>query len=235
MLDELASTFASLPVSAQPPAYSSAIIEENCLRKQTVANRRHSLQHLRELYALDPAVPLFRVLGRLWPIDPPARPLLALLGSLARDPLLLATAPAIVDMPEGAEYQRTTMRTTIGTFVGARLNEATIDKAIRNIASSWAQSGHLQGRTFKVRRVVKATPAAIAFALYLANAAGFHGQEILTSGWVKVLDCATSAAMGLALEAKRVGLIDLRAAGDVFELSLDRLDPRTAHAKGVGR
>jgi hypothetical protein len=235
MLDELASTFASLPVTAESAEYSSAIIEDNCLRKQTVANRRHSLQHLRELYALDPAVPLFRVLGRLWAIDPPARPLLALLGSLARDPLLMATAPAIIDMPDGAEYQRTALRTAIGASAGARLNDATLDKAIRNAASSWAQSGHLQGRTFKVRRRVNATPAAVAFALYLATAAGFHGQEILTSGWVKVLDCTTSAAMALAREAKRSGLIDLRTAGEVFELSLDRLDPGPAQAGGAAR
>lgn len=235
MLAELASTFASLPESAKPAEYSSAIIEDNCLRKQTVANRRHSLQHLRELYALDPAVPLFRVLGRLWTIDPAARPLLALLGSLARDPLLMATASAIIDMPDGAEYQRTGMRTAIGASVGARLNDATVDKAIRNAASSWAQSGHLQGRTFKVRRRVNATPAVIAFALYLAHAAGFHGQEILASGWVRVLDCSTSAALALALEAKRIGLIDLRAAGDVFELGLDRLDPGPAQAKLAAR
>jgi len=234
MLDELASTFSSLPLSAKVAEYCSAIIEDNCLGKQTVATRRHSLQHLRELYALDPAVPLFRVLGRLWAIDPSARPLLALLASLARDPLLMATAPLIIDMPDGAEYQRTAMRTTISASVGARLNDATLDKVIRNAASSWSQSGHLDGRTFKVRRLVKATPTVVALALYLATAAGFHGQEILSSGWVKVLDCTTSAAMALALEAKRIGLIDLRAAGDVFELSLDRLDPGPAHA-GVTR
>ena len=234
MLDELASTFASLPLSAKSAEYSSAIIEDNCLGKQTVATRRHSLQHLRELYALDPAVPLFRVLGRLWAIDLPARPLLALLASLARDPLLMATAPPIIDLPDGAEYQRTAMRTTISASVGARLNDATLDKVIRNAASSWSQSGHLDGRTFKVRRLVKATPAVVAFALYLATAAGFHGQDILSSGWVKVLDCTTSAAMALALEAKRIGLIDLRAAGDVFELSLDRLDQGPVQA-GIAR
>ena len=111
-----------------------------------------------------------------------------------------------MDLPEGREFQRTAMRATIGKSVGERLNDSTLDKVIRNAASSWAQSGHLQGRTFKIRRLVNATPASVAFALYLANAAGFHGQDTLTSGWVKVLDCTTSAAMELALEAKRIGL-----------------------------
>jgi hypothetical protein len=235
MFDELVATLAAVPVSATAGDYSAAIIEDNCLGKQTVANRRHSLQHLRELYALDPTVPLFRVLSRLWAIDTQGRPLLALLTSLARDPLLLGTAAVIVGLPDGAEFQRTIMRTSIANAVGERLNDSTLEKVIRNIASSWAQSGHLQGRTFKIRRLVQATPAAVAFALYLASAAGFHGQEILTSAWVRVLDCGTSTALELTLEAKRIGLVDLRVAGDAFDLNLDRLDPRrsmeVAHGK----
>lgn len=224
MLDELNSVLLSVPPEAKPQDYASAIIEENCLGKQTIANRRHSLQHLRELYGLDGTLPLFRVLARLWAIDS-GRPLLALLASLARDPLLLSTAPAISSMPDGSEFQRSTARTAICKVTADRLNESTIEKIVRNTASSWAQAGHLEGRTFKIRRLVKPTPAAVAFALYLADAAGFHEQDALASAWVKVLDCGTSTAMELALEAKRIGLIDLRAAGDVFELNLGRLDP----------
>lgn len=225
MLEELNSVMLAVPTDAKPQDYASAVIEENCLGKQTVANRRHSLQHLRELYGLDGTIPLFRVLARLWAIDSPGRPLLALLASLTRDPLLLATAPFISAMPEGAEFQRTAARTAIGKVTGDRLNESTIEKIVRNTASSWAQSGHLEGRTFKVRRFVKPTAATIGFALFLADAAGFHGQDALSSAWVKVLDCGTSTALELALEAKRIGLLDLRAAGDVFELNLARLDP----------
>jgi len=39
------------------------------------------------------------------------------------------------------------------------------------------------------------------------------------------LDCSPAAARDLAVEAKRIGLIDLRIAGDVVDLVLDRLDP----------
>jgi hypothetical protein len=40
-----------------------------------------------------------------------------------------------------------------------------------------------------------------------------------------VLDCSLATAKELALEAKRLGLIDLRMAGDVVEFGLSRLDP----------
>jgi hypothetical protein len=109
------------------------------------------------------------------------------------------------------------------------MNDAVLDKVVRNVSSSWTQTGHLQGRTFKIRRRVQAQPASLAFALYLGHAAGFRGEELLTSGWVAALDRTVSSARALALEAKRVGLIDFRSAEDVIEFGLERLDP------GIGR
>ncbi len=225
MLEELAATFAAVRVDSNAPAYVSAVIEENCLAKQTVSTRRLTLQRLRELYALDPAVPVFRILRRLWDVDVEGRPLLALLCSLTRDPLLLATADVILALQEGSEFQRTAMREALAKTVGDRLNESTLNKVVRNAASSWSQSGHLQGRTFKFRRTVRATAPAAAFGLYLAHAAGLAVEESLTSGWLKVLDCTASSALELATAAKRLGLLDLRMAGDVIDLNLDRLDP----------
>ena len=225
MLAELESTFATLPPSASRADYIHAIVDANCLRKPTLATRRLTNQRLKELYALDPAIRVFRVLRRLWDLDVKSRPLLALLCVLARDPMFAATARSVAALPAGAEFQRGAMRAALRDFVGQRLSDSTLDKVVRNAASTWAQSGHLKGRTFKIRQHVDSTPVAIAFALYLAQAAGFMGEETLTSGWVKVLGCGATTARDLALEAKRMGLIDLRAAGDVFELDLKRLDP----------
>lgn len=225
MLDEIRRVFDAVPPTAHHVSYADAVVDDNCLGKQTVATRRHSLQHLRELYGLDPGVPIFRILRRLWEIDGSGRPLLALLACLARDPLLLATADAVIGLPEGAEFQRNAMRDALAAAVQDRLNESTLNKVVRNAASSWSQGGHLEGRTFKLRRIVRPTPACVAFALYLAHAAGFAVEESLTTGWLKVLDCGPSAVLELAAGAKRLGLVDLRMAGDVIDLKLDRLDP----------
>jgi hypothetical protein len=70
----------------------------------------------------------------------------------------------------------------------------------------------------------------VAFAIYLAHAAGFRGAEIFSCAWLRLLDCDPSRARHLALDAKRIGLIDLRMAGDVIELNLSRLDPSPAKA-----
>ncbi|HEV8414179.1 MAG TPA: hypothetical protein VGQ49_11330 [Bryobacteraceae bacterium] len=226
MLEELTTLLAAVPAPAARAEYVQAVVEANALAKPTTSTRRLTLQRLTELYALDPDVPIFRVLRKLWDLEPQSRPLLAVLVALARDPLLMATAPSILSLPPGTETVRQSMREALRLAVGERLSDATLDKVIRNAASSWTQSGHLAGRTFKSRQKVHASASTIAFALYLGNAAGFQGDELLTSGWVKTLDCRPSEALDAALDAKRVGLLDLRTAGGVFDLNLERLDPR---------
>lgn len=225
MFDELQQVLAATPVEASREAYANAIIDGNCLSKPTASTRRLSNQRLGELYGLDPSVPVFRVLRRLWELDDESRRLLALLVSLARDPLLAASAPSIIFLPAAAEFRREPMKAALQTVVGERLNDSTLEKVCRNAASTWSQSGHLEGRTFKKRRAIKATPPPVALALYLAHAAGFRGADIFSSAWLRVLDCDPSQARHLALEAKRIGLLDLRMSGEVIELNLSRLDP----------
>lgn len=225
MLDELSRALEATNPDARRADYADAIVDGNCLSKPTAATRRLSNQRLGELYGLDPAIALFRVLRRLWDIAANGRPLLALLAAIARDPLLAATCPAVVTMAANAELQRDSLKGALQAAVGDRLNDSTLEKVCRNAASTWAQSGHLEGRTFKKRRMVEPSPTAVAFAIYLAHAAGFRGSEIFSCGWLRVLDCDPSRARELALDAKRIGLLDLRMAGDVVELNLSRLDP----------
>jgi hypothetical protein len=230
MFEELRLVLQATAPEVRRTDYATAIIEGNCLSKPTGATRRLSNQRLGELYGLDPAIPLFRVLRRLWSLDAEGQPLLALLAAIARDPLLAATFPAIIFLPANAEFQRDAMKSALRAVVGNRLNDSTLDKVCRNAASTWTQSGHLEGRTFKKRRTVLPSPTAAAFAIYLAHTAGFRGAEIFSSAWLRLIDCDPSRARQLALDGKRISLLDLRMAGDVVELNLSRLDPYSARA-----
>lgn len=225
MLAELSELLGTADPDSSREDYARAVIEENALGKPTVATRRLTLQRLRELYAFDPAVPLFRVLRRLWVADEDGRPLLALLAALARDPLLRATAPHVLGLPYGAELVRTLLVAEIRKAVGERLSEAVLDKVARNAGSSWTQSGHLMGRVRKVRRRVAPTPAAVAFAFWLGALEGRGGPALLESDWTWVLDRAADELLALALRAKQMGWIHARVGGGVVELDPSPLDP----------
>jgi hypothetical protein len=225
MLDELRATIEGAPGDASRTEYVAAIVENNCLGKATSATRALSAQRLTELYALDPDVPLFRIMRNLWRLDTTGQPLLALLVALARDPLLAATASAVIPLEAGEEFGRGSMRQMLRDVVGNRLNDDTLDKVARNAASSWSQAGHLSGRTFKVRRPVQPTFAAAGLALLLAYTCGARGDALLRSDWLKAIDCQPTQARALAIDAKRHGLMDLRMAADVIDVDFDRMDP----------
>ena len=186
MLAELTELLAALPANATHDEYTEAIIESNVLGKQTTSTRRLTNQRLGELYGLSLTVPLFRVLRRLWDVDEPGRPLIALLCALARDPLLHATSKVVLPMPIGSELLRSTMTAAIRESVGSRLNESILDKVARNAGSSWSQSGHLEGRARKIRREVRPTPGSVAFAVWFGSLHGLAGEDLLRTPWARV-------------------------------------------------
>lgn len=228
MLAELGELFAAVSPDAARADYVAAIVDENVLGKATIATRRWTSQRLGELYALDPRVPIFRVLRRLWSVDVPGRPLLAMLCALARDPLLRSTAPAVLALPVGSELVRSTFLDEIRRVVGARLNESVLDKVARNAASSWAQSGHLQGRMRKIRMRVTPTPGSLALAFWLGALEGLGGRALLDCDWTRVLDRAGPDLLPVAFEARQRGLIHARVGGGVVEINASRLDPAAA-------
>jgi hypothetical protein len=198
-------------------------MEDNCLGKRTAATRKLSLQRLTELYSLDARVVLFRVLRDLWSRHATSRPLLALLLALARDPLLRATARAVIGTPFGHEFARQSMKDALSEVVGDRLNEATLDKVVRNASSSWTQSGHLRGRGRKFRQRVEATPAATAYALLLGFAVGRRGRPLFETPWASMLDAGSNELIDVAVDAKRLGLLDLKQSGSMIDVSFPLL------------
>ena len=223
MLDELRAVLANCRPDATRDDYLAAIHEDNCLGKRTAATRKLSSQRLSELYALDQEVPLFRVMRRCWYAARDGQAILALLLALARDPLLRASAPPVLRMRPGEELARQQMTDALNRAVGDRLNENTLDKVVRNAASSWTQSGHLKGRGRKVRHRVAPTPANLAYALLLGHLAGTRGEALFQSLWAQVLDASISELMNLAMDARRLGFLDMSQSGGVIDLAFSQL------------
>jgi len=188
MLAELRALLSAVPDQARRETYLHAVIEENVLGKRTGATRKLTAQRLSELYGLDPAVPLFRVLSELWDLDESGRPLLACLCANARDPLLRLTGPVVLNASEGGTVSKHEIGEAVAEATGDRFNPAICEKIARNAASSWTQSGHLSGRSRKVRTPATATPAATAYALVLGYMTGARGQGLFQTYWTRLLD-----------------------------------------------
>jgi hypothetical protein len=223
MLDELRAVLGNCRPVATRDDYLSAIHEDNCLGKRTVATRKLSSQRLSELFALDPEVPIFRVMRRFWYADRDGQAALALLLALARDPLLRVTAQPVLRMRPGEELARQQMTDSLHRAAGSRLSESTLDKVVRNVASSWTQSGHLKGRGRKVRQSITPTAATTAFALLLGHLAGKRGAALFETLWAQVLDAPPGDLMQLAMDARRLGFLDMSQSGGVIDVSFSRL------------
>lgn len=223
MLEELKILLATEPGDVDREKYSAATLEDNCLGKHTAATRILSLQRLSELYALDPKVPLFRVMRDLWGINEASRPTLALLLALTRDPLLRFTAAPVLATPIGKEFARQAMTDALVEATGGRLNPATLDKVVRNASSSWTQSGHLQGRARKFRQQAGANPVSCAFALLIGHLLGGRGLLLFNTPWCKVLDVPTEDVAELAHDAKRMGLMEIKQSGSIVDISFPQL------------
>jgi hypothetical protein len=223
MLNELRSLFMYCRPEATREDYLSAICEYNCLHKRTASTRKLSSQRLSELYALDPDVVLFRVARKFWYADRNGQAVLAILLALARDPLLRITAAPVLQMLRGEELARQQMIDALNRAVGDRLSKNTLDKVVRNAASSWTQSGHLKGRGRKVRHRVVPTPANLAYALLLGHLAGARGEALFQSLWAQVLDVPASELMDLAIDARRLGFLDMSQSGGIIDVSFSRL------------
>jgi hypothetical protein len=221
MLAELSSLLAASPAKASRGDYVRALVEENCLGKHTLSTRKLTLQRLSELYGLEPSISIFRLLRIYWGNEDRAHAQLAVLAALARDPLLRATAPVILGMSEGEEMARQRLTVAVREAVEGRLNEATLDKVVRNAASSWTQSGHLEGRGRKRRRKSQPTAGAVAFALLLGYMLGARGQALFGSLFARALDRDEGALTFLAMDARRLGFLDMKTSGGLTVVSFD--------------
>ena len=225
MLAELEAMLAAVPAGSSQDDYRIAILGRNVLGKTTDSTRKKTLRHMRELYAVDEAVPIFGLLRKLQAVDRGASlPLLAIQVAWSRDPLLRATTQPVLDAAAGDRVERASLVQAFEAVFPNQYSAATLKTTTQNAASSWTQAGHLKGQVRKVRQRVKPTPVAVTMALFFGQVAGYHGAEVFGSPWVRLLDLVPDRARAMALEAHRAGLLNLRAVGDVVDLSFPMLD-----------
>ena len=224
MLEELGALLTYVDRSeANKSDYLQAIDDENCLGKRSGKTRTLTYRHLVDLYSLDRTNVLFRALLYFWNRDIDGQPLLALLCTFARDSIFRSTAPFILKFPEGATITRESLEEFIDAQEPGRFSKATLKSTAQNINSTWTKSGHLYGRTRKVRSRANPTAGSVSYALLLGYLAGSRGQALFQTEYTKLLDCTFDKAIELAESASRKGWIVFKRVGDVIEVLFPNL------------
>ena len=223
MLAELDLVLTAVPAGAKAAEYRDAILCRNALGKTTDSTREKSLRHLRELYSLDDATAIWGLLRFLHARDHASLPILALQVAWARDPLLRATTEPVMDAAEGERVETASLAGALEDGFPGQYSELNRDKIARNAASSWTQSGHLAGRAKKVRQRIKPSLTAVTMALFIGDISDYHGAEVFANPWCRLLDLSSDRARSMGAEAHRAGLLNLRAIGEIVELSFPLL------------
>lgn len=219
MLRELRQLLDSVP--AFPPsseAYIRAIEEDNCLGKRSRRTRTLTRRHLADLYALTPDTTVFRTLRYFWQRDPEGRLLIACLCACARDPLLRATAPLVLQLADGQVFSREALEEHLEKKYPGRFSKATLTSTAQNLASTWTQSGHLTGRVKKIRSRAIATAGSTAYALFLGFLTGERGETLFKTDYAKLLDCSFERAVEFAESSSRKGWIVFKRVSNVIEV-----------------
>ena len=219
MLQELRSLLAYCPADATEQTYKTAIIEDNVLLKTTQDARLRSYKWLKQLYALDPNVIIFRVLRDLWGQNQEAQPLLALLCAIARDATLRATVDLIISAKKNETLTAPQLQKAIDEAYPGQLAASTLASAGRNTLSSWDQAGFLQGAKEKTRQVVHPIPLVTAYALFLAYLNGERGDGLFLSAWCRLLDQPAHVLRAQAEQASQQGWLEYRFTGQVTEIT----------------
>ena len=228
MLDDLRQLLQQVPnPMATQEELATAIVDGNCLGKRSESTRQLTFKNLRGLYALDPSVPIYRVMRYFWDRDTDGQPLLAFLVAYARDSVLRSTARYILEMPEGAKLASKDLQEFLEDRDPGRFSDETREAAAQRILASWTHTGHLSGRAPKSRSKATATLGSVSLALYMGYVCGARGQTLFETEYFKLLDCTVEHAIELAETASRRGWIVCKRIGNVIEILFPNLLTKT--------
>ena len=219
MLSELKLLLDATSSQASVDDYRKAVVENNCLQKDTVETRKISYNKLKLLYSLDPDNRLFYLFRTLYQREPDELALLAYLCAYCRDYVLRAGCNYLQTILPGTEIPNTFFSQCIEDMGPGKCSAATLNSASRNLIATFYKTGHLGGnKIHKVRAQAVAGPASVTYAAAIAYALGERGLYLCDNEFVKALDCSKEKALGLLADADIKGLIRFRHLGEVMDV-----------------
>lgn len=218
MLDDLDVLLGHAPEGIDNKWFSNAILRDNLLAKASVNNRDHANRRMRQLYALDSNICLYRVFRTLYLADKASRPMLAVLMAMARDALFRKSAEVILSPPPTLAFNSDSFLKALDSVSAGRMGPPTLNHACGNVFNSWKQAGFLTETSPRTRVKPPVGWAAMAFALFLGWLEGDRGRLLFDTIWAKMFDRDIAELLTLATTASRQGHIEFLNAGGVIEV-----------------
>ena len=223
MLKELRMLLQATPKEATQEKYYQAIVEKNVLQKITESTRKESFTRLRLLYGISPDALVFSTLRKLWDQNSESQPVIALCCALTRDSILRTTWDFVTSLPIGEQVKSDDFERVIEKDNPDRFNPTSLATLGRNLSSTWKQSGHLGGRTVKIRAKVESHPTSTVYAIFLGFLCGLRGEALLHSSWVRLFDESEHAIRESCIQASKQGWLEYRHAGGITDITFHDL------------
>jgi hypothetical protein len=220
MLPELSALLAVAPPDADAQTYRRLAVEEDALHKASTANRLKTFNKLKLLYALNPAVPIFREFRRLSRLFPSEMPAMAGALAFAREPLLRACADMVLGTPVGTPLSRASFEAWVREHAAGRFSQTMYRSFSHNLYASFFQIGYLNEAVAKcrLRQRLDVRPASVAYAAFLDWLTGLNGLSLLQGSFSRTLELAKGEHLALLTTAGQLGLMRVANSGGVLHL-----------------
>ncbi|MCB1192725.1 MAG: hypothetical protein H7A23_06760 [Leptospiraceae bacterium] len=154
-----------------------------------------------------------------WNCDTDGRRLLAFLLAYFRDFYVRISIPFILDIPYGEILSVEYLIEKLRYKTYENITEKTLQSLVRNLRSTFSQSGHLTGKVKKTRINPSLSSGAISFALLLGYLEGMRGELLFQSEYMKSIECSPERGYNFAYDASSRGWLDFKKAGNIVEVS----------------
>lgn len=223
MYHEMLDLVCALPLAVTKDDFSRAIVDENVLAKPTQSSRKKSLRHLVELYGMDPAKTLFRVLWKFGHADIDSLPQLCLVCAYARDPQLRQSFNLVRTLRHGELLERSAMEESLELGFPGRFSPAMKKSMAQNVNTTWTYSGHLAGKARKIKQIVEPRPLSAAYAMFVGYLSGLRGERLLDSDYAALVASNRSQLLPSLSLASAQGLLSLKNAAGIVEFDFSNL------------
>ncbi len=218
MLPEISILTEVIPLEATQHEYRNAILADNVLGKPTYTSRDKSLRHLLQLYELDPNLALFRVLRKLTAEDRASLPLIAMTCTFCRDAQFRHSFGLIDQLKPGEPLRRERMEEYLEEGFPGRFSAAMKKSLAQNVNATWTESGHLTGRSRKVRALPQPRAAASTYAMFAGYLRGLRGEILIQSVFGRLVAPDPSVIIAHLSTATTPGWLRFRHGGGVLEI-----------------